>query len=86
MVAECPDCGAPFSSAADLVDHMKKLHSSGGSLASQAMTSESTHQGLVCARWRERFWNSEAPERLNLAPDYRTHRPRSGIIPYYANA
>ena len=55
MSAECPDCGAPFASNADLVAHMQTSHGGGDSSASLAMNPESEIPGLECALCGARF-------------------------------
>jgi uncharacterized C2H2 Zn-finger protein len=86
MAEECADCGATFSSPAELVRHVKENHSGGDPHASLAMNPESERSGLVCALCGQRFGDKQALARHNLSPHYRTNgskTPRSSYQPSY---
>ena len=83
MAEECPDCGASFASAAELVTHVKAKHHGGDAKASLEMNPESTTPGLVCALCGARFSSREALAQHNLRPHYRGNRP-TAPAPAYA--
>jgi uncharacterized C2H2 Zn-finger protein len=82
MAEECPDCGASFASAADLVTHMNEAHHGGDSKESLGMNPESEHAGLVCALCGERFATREALAQHNLRPHYRGNGRRANAPAY----
>ena len=82
MAEECPDCGASFASAAELVGHMNEAHAGGNAKESLSMNPESHIQGLLCALCGRRFESREALARHNLGPHYRVNRPRGQLHRY----
>ena len=86
MAEECADCGASFSSAAELVRHVKASHHGGDPQASLAMNPESERAGLVCALCGRRFRDRQSLARHNLTPHYRSNQsraPTTGYQPVY---
>ena len=84
MAEECADCGATFSSPAELVRHVNEAHAGGDAHASLSMNPEAERAGLVCAMCGKRFSDKQALARHNLSPHYRTNTTRSHVSAYQA--
>jgi uncharacterized C2H2 Zn-finger protein len=84
MAEECADCGATFSTPAELVKHMSESHAGGSAQASLAMNPEAEKAGLVCALCGKRFTDKQALARHNLSPHFRSNRSRAQVSSYQA--
>jgi uncharacterized C2H2 Zn-finger protein len=84
MAEECADCGAMFSSPAELVAHMNEAHSGGNARQSMAMNPEAEKAGLVCALCGKRFSDKQSLAKHNLSPHFRSNSPRAQVSAYQA--
>jgi Zinc finger, C2H2 type len=61
-------CGAPFASAAELVDHMKTVHKDADPTSDVEMNPEAHTSGFLCGLCGRRFATAEDLADHNLHP------------------
>ncbi len=77
MAEVCPDCGASFSSAAELTHHVKSAHHGGDPRASLGMNPATSSPGYVCGLCGHAFPTAEALAEHNLTREERRRRERN---------
>jgi C2H2-type zinc finger len=64
----CTICGAPFGSAADLVEHVGTVHKNDDPATDIEMNPEAHRAGLMCGLCGRRFQTPQALAEHNLRP------------------